>query len=265
MAHIRVLGGSTWFPTKSNDSASYIIGNHMIVDLGWDAPARMLMAGEDLQQYDTVLFTHMHADHMLGLPQLIMDWRVKSTLRGGSAGGSLEGLTVAGPCETLRENYNRANMFALEGAVDKGVDAPARLIELKPYGGFETDELIVRAIPSKHAVPGRCYRITDKASGHSVGLSGDTAWQEEFAEFFRDVDLLVYEAAFGTERISSENNSVCRHSSVYEAARVANDSHARALMLTHHELKDEQACLALARTLTDVPLYWARTGLELEF
>ena len=253
MAHIRVLGGSDWLPVKGNDGASYIIGEHLLVDLGWGAPVRLLMNGESLQQYTTLLFTHMHDDHIMALPQLILDWRIKR--------GSGEGLTVAGPCETLVENYNRASSYVFEGKVDGELKQSPRLLELKEYDSFETEEFVIKAAPSLHAAKGRVYVIEEKATGKRIGLSGDTAYQPFYGDFFRDCDLLIHECSFGVKPVNEKNNAVCKHSSVYEAVKVAEEAHVKRLMLTHTR-GDKEACLALARSLTDIPVAWAQTGVE---
>lgn len=257
MGKIRVMGGSDWLPVEGNDGASYIFGEHTMVDLGWGAPVRLLMAGEKLGKYHTLLFTHMHADHIMGLPQLILGWRIEKNK-------DLGGLTIIGPDESLKESYERANIYAFEGTLDAEVTVKPRLVELKPWDEFETDEFLVRCMPSLHAAPGRCYVLTEKATGRRVGLSGDTAWREEFADFFRGADLLIHECSFGTSPVTPENNSVCKHSSVYEAARVAKESGAKALMLTHTR-GDQEACMALAHSLVDIPVYWARTGVTVEY
>ena len=253
MAHVRVLGGSDWLPVAGNDGASYIFGDHLMVDLGWGAPVRLLMNGESLQQYTTLLFTHMHADHIMALPQLLLDWRIKKCTG--------EGLTIAGPCETLKECYERASIYAFEGKLNGELKQPPQLLELKEYDSFETEEFVIKAAPSLHAAKGRVYVLTEKATGKRIGLSGDTAYQDFYGGFFKDCDLLIHECSFGTTPVNEKNNAVCKHSSVYEAVRVAKEAGVKRLMLTHTKGNKED-CLALARSLTDIPVEWAQTGVE---
>ena len=255
-AYLKVMGSSDWLPTEGNDGASYLIGEHLMVDTGWGTPVRLLMEGKSLQQYTTLMFTHMHADHIMALPQVLLSWRI--------ARGTLKDFTIAGPCETLRESYERASRFIYEGKLDAEVSEGARLLELAPRDSFETDEFVIEAMPSLHATPGRCYRVTDKATGHVLGLSGDTAYQSDYADFFRNCDLLIHECSFGTQLLTPEKNRICKHSSVTEAARVARECGAKKLMLTH-SLANRAECVAKASSLVDIPVTWANPGEVFEF
>lgn len=253
MAKITVMGGSDCQPTWNNDCSSYLIGEHLMVDTGWGAPLRMVMADKSVLPYTTLLLTHMHADHVLGLPQLLCEWVNRDA--------SLNGLTIAGPCETLRECFAHAWMFTFCGEAKDLSRPQPRLLELQPRDQFETEEFIIRTAPSIHAVPGRCYRITDKATGHTLGLTGDTGWKDDLVDFFRDVDLLIHEHSY------SNRPTTTKHSNTAGAVRMANECGAKALMLTHTRNTDSEACLALARSLLarDIPLIWARTGITAEF
>jgi len=255
MGKIEILGGSDWVPTAGNDSSSYLIGSHIMVDTGWASPTRLIMAGRDLQQYNRLLFTHMHTDHVMALPQLLLHWRVRRQC-------DLSGLSVYGPCETLATVFGAAWNYALK---DEAACQKPALHELQPDDHFETEEYDVSVMASDHAVPGRCYRLTEKATGHSIGLSGDTRYLPGFAAFFKDVDLLVYENSFGIHPCTPENNSRCRHSSVYDAVRVAGECHAKALLLTHNSSCLPEDCVRLAQSLTDIPVLWARSGMTLYF
>ena len=113
-------------------------------------------------------------------------------------------------------------------------------------------------------MPGLCYRITDKATGRTVGLTGDTYYQAKYGAFFRGVDLLVHECSYGPGPLD-DFATVCRHSSAREAADVANESGARRLMLTHTYEPKREAALAEARRRTSIPVLWATPFTPVEF
>lgn len=254
MTNLRVLGSSDWLPVQGNDCSSYIIGEHLLVDTGWAAPTRLLLQGFDLQQLTTVLFTHMHTDHIMGLPQLLMNWRIMR--------GNMQGLTIAGPCEMVRAAVEAASAYVFDGDAHAPFTEGLNLVELQPHDTLETEEFGILCMPSLHALPGRCYRIISKKDGHAVGLTGDTAYQSEYADFFMDVDLLVHEHSWHTKPMPEVNKA--GHSNAAIAGRVARESHARRLALTHSR-GDIDASIALAQTECDCPVTRLWNGNVVQF
>ena len=103
----------------------------------------------------------------------------------------------------------------------------------------------------------RCYRFTHRGTGRTACFSGDTRYREAFGPFFRDTELLVYEASFGAGPIAPEANAICKHSSAQEAARVAREAGAKRLLLTHTVLPRREAALEAARAQLSIPVDWA--------
>lgn len=195
----------------------------------------------------------MHADHYMGLAPLLLYWRVRT--------GSLSGLTIAGPKATLRDAFHLAMDYAFNefGRIREKLDGMPTLLELEGPDSFDAPGFHAQVIHSDHAVPGLCYRFTDKATGHAIGLTGDTRYQPVYGSFFHDVDLLVHEASFGAGPLP-ERNAVCRHSSAQEAAQVCQEANVRKLLLTHTYEPQREAALAEARSRLSIPVEWALPG-----
>ena len=207
---------------------------------------------------NTVLFTHMHIDHCMGLAGLLMYWRVQK--------GDLGLLTIAGPAATVRDQVMRTLDFVFHDSHDRMAEIKRlpNIIELSGDGTFDHPDFTIAYTDSDHAVPGLCYRVTDKATGHTVGLSGDTLYQPQYGAFFRDVDLLAYECSYGAGPLD-DFVAICRHSSAREAAAVANESAARRLMLTHTYEPKREAALAEAQRRTSIPVLWATPFVPVAF
>lgn len=249
---VRVLGSSNWCPTPGCDSSSYTVGDRLLVDTGWYSIPTMINHGINPLKTDCILFTHMHTDHCMALPQVLLYWRVH-------AHGSLRGLTIAGPKATLREAYRRAYEYAF-------FDTPGSypnygeptFLELSGGASFERNGYRIETIDSLHAAPGLCYRITHVESGRCVGFSGDTAYRAEYGAFFSGCDLLLHETSFGAGPIDPpEWNAVRKHSSAIEAVRVAKEANVRRLLLTHAPDDRRESAVAQARTLINIPVSWA--------
>ena len=88
---------------------------------------------------------------------------------------------------------------------------------------------------------------------HVSGIYGGYAVLDAFGGFFREVNLLVHEVSFGAGPLDEKVNAACRHSSAREAVRVAAESNARALLLTHTYGSKRADALAYARSALSIP------------
>ncbi len=256
---VRVLGSCDWHPTKGNDHSHYTLSDKILIDAG--SAALMNLLNQDVEPTDIPLicFTHMHADHYMGLAPFLLNWRVVK--------GSLGGLTIVGPKASVRKAVSLALHLVYHDSSDmmEEIKTLPKIVELEGDCTFETEDFIVHTTDSQHSVPGLCYTFTDKATGHKVGLSGDTGYQEKYGAFFRDCDLLLHECSFGGETPEKERNIKSRHSSAEEAVRVTLESGAKKLLLTHTYEPKREAALATARKGLSVPVEWALPGKVFEF
>ena len=188
---VRILGSADWHPTAGNDHSCYTVGDVALIDCCPGVITNLLSRNVDPTQMRYVFFTHMHADHYMGLVPFVHYWRVRF--------GTLENLTLVGPKAMLKKAYELAYTVALCDSVDfaKGDIRDARLVELEGDCSFDFDGWHVDAMASDHAVPGLCYRFTHVETGRSVGFTGDTRYKPEFGTFFKNVDLLLHECSFG--------------------------------------------------------------------
>lgn len=255
--NLRVFGSCAWRPSAGNDSSWYLLDDQILIDTGWRGVTALIDAGLDATQYPLQLFTHMHPDHRLALPQLMMYWRI---LRGT---GGLDGLTLAGPAGELERCYRDAKAFLFSTSDERYVSD----CELLPLHDGDTRLLpghILRATASLHAVPGLSYRITNEATGRVICLSGDTAYQEKYADFFRGADLLVCECTKRDSEIPPERRAQIGHSSVHDAVRMAREAGVKRLLLTHSTIQHERS-LAIARAALDIPVDFAEPGMVIEY
>lgn len=256
---VRVLGSADWLQTPGNDGSCYSLSDRILIDTGSAAGLTLINEGIDPVNLSTICFTHMHADHCIGLLQLLLYWRIKR--------GSLSDLTIAGPAPSVRMQVYRAFEYVFHDSHDITQEAPGmpRILELHGGEGLETPEYRVETIDADHACPGLCYRFTHKETGHVACFSGDTQYREAFGPFFRDADLLVHEASGGAGPINPEGNRISRHSSAHEAVRVARESGAKRMLLTHTYEPRREAALAAARGLISIPVDWAMPCHVFEF
>jgi ribonuclease Z len=168
-------------------------GARVLIDAGRGATQRLWQVGgaELLRSVDIVLLTHLHSDHVVGLPDVwLTGWLV----------GRKAPLRVIGPRGTaqLVEGLKRAYEFDVTTRRDVDERLPAggaELVAEETQGGevLDVGGFVVRAFLVDHGPvsPALGYRVD--FAGRSAAFSGDTRPSDGLVEAARGVDLLVHE------------------------------------------------------------------------
>jgi phosphoribosyl 1,2-cyclic phosphodiesterase len=197
----------------------------------------------------TALMTHMHWDHVQGLPFFVPADRHGARL--DVYGPSLDG-------ESLEHAFNelmRPPYFPVRAADLRG---DIRFHDLGDGDvAIGNAKVRVRSVP--HCGPTNGYRIEwDGAtvaylSDHQAPMDGSQTVAESVLELCDGVDLLIHDAQYTPEEFAEKAH--WGHCSVDYAVLVARESGARRLALFHHDPShgDDQvdAMLARARSLAE--------------
>ncbi len=251
-AFVRILGASDATASAGCDHTSFTVGDRILVDVCPTATLSLLGAQVDPTSLEAICFTHLHADHCMGLAPLLENIWFKHR--------SLSHLTIYGPKATLRRVYDAVCGFFTACDPRSPLLTPGpTLVELQGGETFDIGGFTVSAMESDHAVPGLCYTFTDNATGRRIGATGDTRYIPAFADFFADVDLLLHECSYGAGPLP-EGNAVNRHASAREAVRVAEECRAKQLLLIHCREEWRQEALDYAAAHASMPVSWATPG-----
>lgn len=232
-------------------------GDRLLVDCG-EGTQRQLVRTIGLPEIDTILITHLHADHWLGLPGLLKTYDLRDRERPlevfGPAGTKalLERFSpvigkVGYPLEveeleideSLRFSEYRIQTFATRhrgatlGYVFVEDDRPGRLdaeraIALGAQPGPELGQLqrgeVVRGInPSEVVGPAR--------AGRRIVFTGDTRPSDATVIAATGADLLIHEGTFlDADR---ERAAETAHSTGAQAAQIATDAQVAMLAVNH--------------------------------
>ncbi len=256
---LRIMGSSWWIPCKGDDCACYLINDHILVDTGWYSVHNMLELGINPANVDTVLLTHTHCDHYLGLAHLIMYWRTQKA--------TLKGLTILGPEETVRAGFERSLNYILHDSRDlhEEIAEMPKIVEMSNNSIYKFDHFTVESLKTIHAVPGVVYRITDDNTGAVICFTGDTAYRPEYGEFFHDCDILIHECSMGVGPTDPVENKYCLHSSATDAGIVAKASHAKRMLMVHTAPERREACVEKAKSISGIPVEWPEVFKKYEF
>ena len=262
---ITFLGTAAARPTVGRNVSSLMIqreGDHLMFDCGEGTQRQMMRYGAGFALED-IFFSHLHADHFLGVIGLLRTmglqgreeamrlWTPRGTeelLRQAVALGvervpfQVEVLGLDAGERVERGEYAIVPFRASHGGKSLGY----AVSEYPRLGRFDPDRARELGVPEgplwgklHHgetvSIDGRAVSPDDVVGparpGRVVVYSGDTRPSQRTIEAAAGADLLIHEATFAEEE--AERASVTGHSTAREAGAVARDAGARRLVLTH--------------------------------
>ena len=297
---IRLLGTSASRPTIERNVSSLAIqreGETFMFDCGEGTQRQMMRYGVSFALED-IFFTHMHADHVLGVIGLIRTMALQGRqerLRLWGPRGSARVLRRAEglgferstfPIEVLEiepgQRVERRDFAIVGFPVDHRGSASLgyALVESERKGRFNPDRARELGIP-EGPLWGQIHRgnpvmlpdgrviepselVGPKRPGRTVVVTGDTRPCAATIEASRDADLLIHEATFGDEEAARATET--GHSTAREAAEVARDAGVRRLLLTHFSARYSRDAADLEREARTVfaETIIGKDGMEIE-
>ena len=253
--YFRVLGSCSTRQSKNNDFACYTLSDKLLIDANTGVIQHLFDAGVSPDTIRTVIFTHLHPDHAMGLLPLLFQFHILT--------GSHAGITVAGPKDSIYRYVDLA-MDYLYGEL-KGTEYEytvwPKIVPLAPGDVLETEEFNILACEAQHAVPALSYRITDKETGKVAVFSGDTRYFDGYSKPFTGADVLVHEVSLQLQHAKDVPGNVrYRHSSIHDAIKVAEEAGVRRMFFTHNTPEWREVSVSAARELTKIPVEWAVEG-----
>ena len=256
-------------------------GRRYLVDCGEGTQRQLLKSGIGLRRLDTVLLTHGHLDHLLGLGGLASTlglWRATTALRvfGGAeptrlARVLLEEVVWSGTTPNLKLSFSAISggRFLEHGALTvtafpvrhRAPDCFGYRFETRPRRSLLQDRVTALGIPNgperSQLVAGRAVTLSSgrriepdevlgpERRGVSLAILGDAGSTDDLVEHVRGVDLLVSEATF--LQSDAEKAADRGHLTARQAAGLAQKAGVGHLCLTHlSDRYDPAAILAEA-------------------
>ena len=191
----------------------------LLFDCGDGVTQRLTQAGVALKDVSAVFLTHLHADHVVGLPAL---WLT------GLQRGRTDPISVFGPDGTADMMRHIEQAFSVDvasrldgSARDAGIDAH----DIAENVVHQSEKVTVTAFVVDHGGvhPAYGYRI-DYDKRRSVVISGDTRYSENLIRNAHGAQLLVHEVAAADPDLLATSVRLGKlfmtHSSPEDAARV---------------------------------------------
>ncbi|GLI05488.1 ribonuclease Z [Paenibacillus tyrfis] len=267
------LGTGAGMPSKERNVTSVMLNLlaernvYWMFDCGEGTQHQILRAPVKISKLEKLFITHLHGDHIYGLPGLMSS----RSYQGGDAP-----FTIYGPVG-IREFVETALRVS-----DSHLGYQTKIVEFEEKAEFvlyEDEQFVVKAAPLVHRVDSYGYRIEEKPQkgkldatklkelgiasgplygkikngeavtledgtvleasrfigppvpGRIVTILGDTQPCEHAVTLARQADVLVHEATFAEDR--KELAMQYDHSTAIDAARAAQEAGAKMLVLTH--------------------------------
>lgn len=235
----------------------------ILVDCGEGTQRQMTIAKVGFCRKMKILITHLHGDHVGGLPGLLQTMSMLKRKRRlqiygpkgivGFIKNFLKYLKVDLGYE-LEINQVREGLIVREKEYE--IYAKETIHSMKGYsflirelprpGRFNVErakELGVPEGPLWHMLQeGKKVIVKDKIiepnmvlgpprPGRIIGFSGDTIPHKSLPTFFKNADLLVFEATYSEKDLEKAKENI--HSTSIDAAKVASEANAKMLALVH--------------------------------
>lgn len=242
MHSLFVLGSGASILTSERACSGVMLGNKLL-DCGFGVLANLRRSKIDLDRIDEFYITHTHADHI------------------GDFTGILWAMQLEGRRRPLRIVCSRDTSYVLSEII-RLHSTPKDFIKYE-LTFLRPEEIGVRYCKTRHEPENLAYRL--KIESKEIVYTGDTGYSSYVIDLSKDADVLIHESTFlkGQESYAERTN----HSTVEDAARVAQSANARRLILTHlspfNSNKDKEY-LEEAKRIYDGEVIVARDLLSIE-
>ena len=167
---------------------SLLIDGRILLDLPPTALIEMQRLGLDLTEIDVIFITHLHADHLFGLPFLLLEY---CTRRERS-----RPLYVVGPSGIELRSRTLCDL-AWPGMRKAGFEphVPISYLEVTQAGEYHAGELAFTAVQLEHFdLTAFGYRFTHREK--TIAYTGDTTDCGQLGELLDGADVAIIELTY---------------------------------------------------------------------
>lgn len=259
---VTLLGTGTPVPSIDRFGAATLIeagGQHLLVDCGRGVTMRLAQAGVPASKITSLFLTHLHSDHVVGIPDLwLTGWVLGRTaalrIRGPEGTADMAAHLVKAYAADVSFRAGRGERLAAEGARLDGEAIVPGLVSTE--GGVRVLAILV---DHGHVAPAFGYRVEHGAQ--SVVISGDTKYSQRLIEASAGADVLIHSAWLAANRNTTpeEARSIA---SAEDAGRVFAAVQPK-LAVVHHYLDETGLEEGLRRHYAG-PLLIGRDGMTID-
>lgn len=213
---------------------------YLLVDCGRGVTQRLWQLGVPLGRVDGLFVTHLHSDHVIGIPDLLLTGWLSSPF-----GGRKGNFNVWGPEGTksmmhhIRLAYQgdvdirvKDQGFSLDGVTPNAVDIEAGVVY--DQGGVKVTAIVVNH--GEFIKPAYGYRVD--YDGRSVVISGDTKYYPPLAEAAKGTDLFIHAVGAAKPELLASRDSwrviLDHHTEPEDVGRIFDQAQPKMAALYHY-------------------------------
>jgi len=223
MAEIYFLGTGGWVATPQRDNTSVLLrtGRQLIlIDCPGSVVAKIRKLDFDPRKVSTIILTHVHPDHIYGLPSLVHSL----ILDDGEIG-------LLGSEETVGFARRLLDLFGLR---EKNVRTRIRFQALRPGQILRLgDALSLRGFRFPHHSSSLAYHLHLNVERKEIVFSGDTPVHRPLFSDARAIDYLVHEASAPSRYFKKYPRLCGIHTSSLDLGRWSQDAGVKCLIPCH--------------------------------
>ncbi|MEM4662898.1 MAG: ribonuclease Z [Candidatus Diapherotrites archaeon] len=268
------LGSGCSTPTKTRNLTSIALqycGRVFLFDCAEGTQQQMMRANVSYMKINSILFSHFHADHFLGLPGLLATMTMYERdmpLNIYGPRGVENKVDLAIKIANIKPSF-RINTFELKkGPVIKGENFTIGAFTVKhntlcfgfffkeddKIAEFDREKALSLGVPegplfaklqrgdsvkigSKVIKPEDVLDYSKGRKGRKIGIVLDTRPHSSYIDYIAESDILIHEAVFAS--IDMDRALETAHSTVVEVAELAKKAKCKKLYLTHFSTRYE--------------------------
>ncbi len=241
---VTLLGTGTPRPLMDRFGPSTLVQTDkdaFLFDCGRGAAQRLYQLKIPLGQVPNLLLTHLHSDHVNGIPDLwLTGWLAldyanrKTPLHVWGPAGTKEMMSFLE--KAFKADYHiRTEDEKLSPEAFRIIAQDIKEGIVYDKNGVKITAFLVDHFPGEDPEPCFGYRVD--YAGRSVVISGDTRYSENLIKFSKGVDVLIHEIAGAKEELLKSSVAVQRiidhHVSPEEAGKVFSQVKPKLAVYTH--------------------------------
>jgi ribonuclease BN (tRNA processing enzyme) len=168
-------------------------GKYIVLDCGYTSLMKLMQQKFPLKNIDTIMFTHLHADHSSDFINLLL-WRYAY----GGRELNLIGTPRTGEYYKFVTSFYKDDMMYRSMVFDTktliGFFKGVNVRELKGNNSFNIGDIKVESTPGIHTMYDLAYKFT--IDGATIVVTGDTSYSKTVSEFAKNADLVVFDGSF---------------------------------------------------------------------
>ncbi|MGH9669562.1 MAG: MBL fold metallo-hydrolase [Terriglobales bacterium] len=224
-------------PERAGPSTAVVVGEKVfLVDAGRGVVLRLAATEFKLKQVRAVFLTHLHSDHISGLPDLFTStWIFGRTTPLELYGPKGTKAAAHGLIRFLKEDIHiRRDLTEMHPAAGAEINTH----EVREGVVYQDEDVTVTAFAVDHRPVEPAFGYRFDSGGKSIVISGDTRPSENLIRHAQGVDVLVHEVYLPEYLDKVDTPEVAArlkayHSSPEEVGDVAQRAGVKLLVLTH--------------------------------